>query len=762
MVKVFLSNIDTPLGHNLARLLSNTIVGSRREEEADEDEEDVQNGTPAVGTAVASSAPTTTKTENNSKEGDEKPNIDDKPPKDTYEMIGTLHGRPDNAEILRNPHLELSALSGPAQMVEVGDKKKDTARREAIEKMSMLGQKPKWVKDIINNTSRDTLQQALISSDVIIYDITKNLEEASWAIEMISEKADTFVKPKTFIAVSSIMTWTRTKVESDDGEGAIPEDEYRRRKPHPNWKDHLALEKKIIKLGKKSNLKAYVVVAGLIYHAGDSIFHSLLKLKSNVSVNGQSAWHNEPYLPCFGDGSNFIPTIHLDDLISIIIELVETSPETRYLVAIDESKNTLYDITKAISESMGSGIVKKLEKENAFLNTSLSQADYDMLTVNLKIESSYVKEMLTEWKYESGLIDALPTLIQEFKDARGLWPLKIVMLGPPASGKSTIAQKIVEHYKLHLIDADQVVKEAMDRLERRISGVSGAEEKDDDVEMDIEVLNEIKEAVKANNGEYPTHHVINFVKEVLQSMRCRNQGYVLDGFPTTLEEAKQLFKANGDDTKDDKGLSIDELIAPEFVFIIEANDQFVKQRIMRLPEAVVSGTKNSEEALLKRLEEYRKINTDETTVLNYFDEQEIHPITLAVESIELKEVLETVTKKVGGPRNYGPSAEEIGAELYMIESTRAKTEALAAQNRLLCEKEETSRREKALAEWNMKLDEVRKQEQEVLEAQSLPLRNYLMKYVMPTLTAGLIEVAKIRPEDPIDCLAEFLFKVRMK
>ncbi|KAJ1343669.1 hypothetical protein BSLG_001744 [Batrachochytrium salamandrivorans] len=656
-----------PLGHNLARLLSNTIVGSRREEEADEDEEDAQNGTPAVGTAVASSAPTTTKTENNSKEGDEKPNIDDKPPKDTYEMIGTLHGRPDNAEILRNPHLELSALSGPAQMVE--------------------------------NTSRDTLQQALISSDVIIYDITKNLEEASWAIEMISEKADTFVKPKTFIAVSSIMTWTRTKVESDDGEGAIPEDEYRRRKPHPNWKDHLALEKKIIKLGKKSNLKAYVVVAGLIYHAGDSIFHSLLKLKSNVSVNGQSAWHNEPYLPCFGDGSNFIPTIHLDDLISIIIELVETSPETRYLVAIDESKNTLYDITKAISESMGSGIVKKLEKENAFLNTSLSQADYDMLTVNLKIESSYVKEMLTEWKYESGLIDALPTLIQEFKDARGLWPLKIVMLGPPASGKSTIAQKIVEHYKLHLIDADQVVKEAMDRLERRISGVSGAEEKDDDVEMDIEVLNEIKEAVKANNGEYPTHHVINFVKEVLQSMRC----------------------PNGDDTKDDKGLSIDELIAPEFVFIIEANDQFVKQRIMRLPEAVVSGTKNSEEALLKRLEEYRKINTDETTVLNYFDEQEIHPITLA-----------------------------------------AKTEALAAQNRLLCEKEETSRREKALAEWNMKLDEVRKQEQEVLEAQSLPLRNYLMKYVMPTLTAGLIEVAKIRPEDPIDCLAEFLFKVRMK
>ena len=57
------------------------------------------------------------------------------------------------------------------------------------------------------------------------------------------------------------------------------------------------------------------------------------------------------------------------------------------------------------------------------------------------------------------------------------------------------------------------------------------------------------------------------------------------------------------------------------------------------------------------------------------------------------------------------------------------------------------------------MEEVRKQERDTLEIQSEPLRNYLVKYVMPTLTAGLIEVAKVRPEDPIDYLAEFLFKV---
>ncbi|KAJ3078227.1 Adenylate kinase 7 [Rhizoclosmatium hyalinum] len=89
---------------------------------------------------------------------------------------------------------------------------------------------------------------------------------------------------------------------------------------------------------------------------------------------------------------------------------------------------------------------------------------------------------------------------------------------------------------------------------------------------------------------------------------------------------------------------------------------------------------------------------------------------------------------------------------------KAKEMAIAAEEQKKREKEEEERQVKAVAEWNVRMEEIRKQEQEVLEAQSVPLRNYLMKYVMPTLTSGLIEVCKVRPEDPIDYLAEFLFK----
>ena len=42
-------------------------------------------------------------------------------------------------------------------------------------------------------------------------------------------------------------------------------------------------------------------------------------------------------------------------------------------------------------------------------------------------------------------------------------------------------------------------------------------------------------------GQYSTQHVIDFYKAKLKSMPCQNQGFVLDGFPKTEEEAKELF-----------------------------------------------------------------------------------------------------------------------------------------------------------------------------------------------------------------------------
>ncbi len=59
---------------------------------------------------------------------------------------------------------------------------------------------------------------------------------------------------------------------------------------------------------------------------------------------------------------------------------------------------------------------------------------------------------------------------------------------------------------------------------------------------------------------------------------------------------------------------------------------------------------------------------------------------------------------------------------------------------------------------NDKLEQIKREELEYLETQSVPLRNYLMMHVMPTLTKGLIECCKQKPEDPIDYLVRFFKK----
>lgn len=57
-----------------------------------------------------------------------------------------------------------------------------------------------------------------------------------------------------------------------------------------------------------------------------------------------------------------------------------------------------------------------------------------------------------------------------------------------------------------------------------------------------------------------------------------------------------------------------------------------------------------------------------------------------------------------------------------------------AEERQRIEAEESQARSKAQAEWEEKLRHVRRQEKEALDDAALPLRTFLMRHVMPTLT----------------------------
>ncbi|XP_070955739.1 adenylate kinase 7 isoform X3 [Macaca nemestrina] len=649
--RVFINLLDSYSSGNIGKFLSNCVVGASLEEITEEEEEEDENKST---TLEASSTKV--------KEG-------------TFQIVGTL--------------------SKPASP------------------------RPDFAVETYSAISREDLLMRLLECDVIIYNITESsqqVEEAIWAVSALNEEVSHFEKRKVFILLSTVMTWARSKaLDPEDSEVPFTEEDYRRRKSHPNFLDHINAEKMVLKFGRKTRKFAtYVVAAGLQYGAEGGMLHTFFKM----------AWLGEiPALPVFGDGTNVIPTIHVLDLAGVIQNVIDHTPKPHYLVAVDESVHTLEDIVKCISKNTGPGKIQKIPRENAYLTKDLT-------------------------------------------------PVKICILGPPAVGKSSIAEELAKYYKLHHIQLKDVISEAIAKLETIVAPKDigegeeevEEEEEEENVEDAQELLDGIKESMEQNAGQLDDQYIIRFMKEKLKSMPCRNQGYILDGFPKTYDQAKDLFNQEDEEEEDEvrgRMFPFDKLIIPEFVCALDASDEFLKERVINLPERIVAGTHYSQDRFLRALSNYRDINIEDETVFNYFDEIEIHPIHIDVGKLEDAQnrlAIKQLIKEIGEPRNYGLTDEEKAEEERKAAEERLAREAAEEAEREHQEAVEMAEKIARWEEWNKRLEEVKREERELLEAQSIPLRNYLMTYVMPTLIQGLNECCNVRPEDPVDFLAEYLFK----
>lgn len=627
--------------------------------------------------------------------------------------------------------------------------------------------KPDCAIKIIRSTVKDELYKYLLESDIIIYDITRDvnqIDEAVWAVSELQADLDKILKPKTFILISTVLTWAKTK-PTDPEEPDIPftEEDYRRRKPQPHFKEQLSAEKTVIKLGKgtKKKLNTYVIASGLTYGNGEDIFHDLFK----------KAWHNAPHLICIGNGANIVPTIHIKDLAAVIQNIADSPPASKYIIAKDDSTTTLEEIVKKISVMLTTGKIIYMKPEEALLNNLLTQLDFDMLQVNLSMDAIFVKEnMKINWVSELGLAENISQIVKEYKNERKLMPLRVCVFGPPGVGKSTVAEQLCKHYKLHHLKLKDIIDEYIQNLvelEQRGRTINQQseeqiidEEEDAKIQSAITKLEEINDCKEQNNQRLDDGLLIMMVREKLLSKPCQNQGYILDGFPKTAEQTK-LFEATGDDEEDEKESGDAKIIMPEFIFSLEADDEFLQNRICMLPESVVVGTHNTEEGFSRRLAEFRRNNTEDNTVLNYFDELELHPIKIDVvkdTSEMMGDTVQKIIEIIKSPRNYGPTKEELEQTRLAIEKElyRKNEEDRILKEKLEMEEEATRKlREK---EWARQLYEVKQQEFEQLKVRSIPLRHYLMRHVMPTLGKGLIDCCKVRPDDPVDYLAEYLYK----
>ncbi|XP_077411418.1 adenylate kinase 7 isoform X9 [Vanacampus margaritifer] len=459
-----------------------------------------------------------------------------------------------------------------------------------------------YVLEAYTRPSRENILQKLMECDIIIYNITQHpeqVEEARWAVTALHAEKNNFQQQKTFILISTVMTWACSEpINSDELELPFTDDDFRRRKPHPNFQKHLELEKTVAKLGKmdRALFSTYVVVSGLQYGVGEQVFHLFFKM----SWLGQ-----ENEIPVFGEGNNIVPTIHVSDLASVVKKIIEHQPKPFYLVAVDYSNNTMEDIVK---------------------------------------------------------------------------PIRMCVLGPPAVGKSSVSQQICNHYKLHHIKLNETISETISHLELMVKNTpSDAENEESTSVIEAqELLNIVKDNMEQNGGFLDDQVLVKVLMDKLMTNPCKNQGFVLDGFPKTYDQAKELFHVDEHESEEKASISsYNKKIMPEFVLCLDASDSFLKDRVINLPEKLVQEHKYEQEHFLQILAKYRDKNMEEENVVSYFEEFDINPLLIEITSLNTPDnqlLMHTICERVGKPRNYSQcnqnAQEEASKPIEIVEKAK--------------------------------------------------------------------------------------------
>ena len=121
---------------------------------------------------------------------------------------------------------------------------------------------------------------------------------------------------------------------------------------------------------------------------------------------------------------------------------------------------------------------------------------------------------------------------------RGVSLMKIILVGPPGSGKGTQAKMIAEKYNIPHISTGDIFRE--------------------NIKNQTELGVKVKEILDSGNL-VPDELTIEIVRDRLSKDDCSN-GYLLDGFPRTIPQAEALEKIEKADVVIDVEVPDDEIV----------------------------------------------------------------------------------------------------------------------------------------------------------------------------------------------------------
>lgn len=633
---------------------------------------------------------------------------------------------------------------------------------------------PKVVKRIVGREDpkrAKKMTETMQSCKVIVIDLfNSSLEDLHFAIKAL--KVDPTANPPKptgefeneviFVLVSSAMVWANTKI--DDDERPLKGSDYALREPVPGsryeqWKE---MEELVMNCFNRegSTVKGLVVAGGALYGEGEDAFRKLFK----------DAWCGERNHVIHGNGANRVPTVHVRDLARLIRHVMDdgaiVAAETPYFLAVDQpppkaegqpslASTQIEIVNGTINEICVPYDVPYVEAWPAAAPATSHEEEGDSgdpeakddaevtercretMDLNLWMEPS--EHMLNPefaafsdppgWFCQSGMLENVKKIADEFCKARKLRAMRVLVGGPPASGKTTLAKQISQHFRIPHLDFD--------------------EEKDAEKMVGI-----------------------------LSSRVCRYRGYVLDAGTRGFDEVERLFRFDlevprGEDEEtpvvDDEAdgeteqqprqttRQLHDDICPAYVIVTQAPRGLCEARWKQF----YGGNSSLDFNVIMAKYAGSNLNDGVHSLSDFFQElARCSVLNLPIAGKDEEDMFESARiymERDGRPFNYLATEAEVAKGILEARAAKCEENAKLADEKAkngLLDDEAASLAELSRHAERMKI--IKKHAEEHCQLKQMPLREYLMEFMIPALTEGLIECCKVLPENPADYLANFL------
>ena len=419
-----------------------------------------------------------------------------------------------------------------------------------------------------------------LSYDVYIYDLNtadyRIVEDH--ALYIRREKPD--LSNFRIILVSNVLTWSKStpkqynpdQKEEEQGDeheedGNDNEDvtqkivpfnsrDVHRRRSNGSYSKMINCENLFLSLkGGMKSLSLKIICPGMIYGQNRSPFEPFFI----------SAFYSELIpLPILAKAKAKIPSVHIRDLtLHLFFFSVENISEPGYIFLTDlSSDKTHKSFIKAIAEGMGS---KEMIEVSSEMSTFHNESNVELLSLDLswrsnspisvfneeiELKGQHLKEQEEDKEedgerspsltspyilsYEKGFRENFDRIKKEWILKSGIHPIKICVIGGPCSGKSYLVKELSKHFKLPLLTLDNSI-DYLAKLNNELS------------EELSQILSQNEEGVDNTEGEVgkktlPLSILKRVFRERMKMNDCMNRGFILDGFPETLDQAKVIFE----------------------------------------------------------------------------------------------------------------------------------------------------------------------------------------------------------------------------